>query len=78
MEPVRLPNGIAPVTASDRLKRAKPREDSGGGSAFARYLRQNKGDPADEPPAAPEEPVDPEQPAEPGGHPCKKLIDIRV
>jgi hypothetical protein len=80
MEPVRLPKVIAPVTHADRVKRAKAREDSGGGSAFGRYLRQNKSDSVD----APDEPTDcpdparPEDPGPSGGHLKKKLIDIRV
>jgi hypothetical protein len=84
MEPVLLPKVIAPVIPADRVKRAKPREDSGGGSAFARYLRQNKDRPAEEPTAVPEEPggamesPDPETEAESGGSPTQKLIDIRV
>jgi hypothetical protein len=84
MEPVVLPKTIAPVARSDRVKRAQPREDSGGGSTFARYLRQKKENPADlapHPPAdageAPE-PVAPEDLTEPRGQPSPRRVDIRV
>jgi hypothetical protein len=80
MEPVQLPKVIAPVTHADRVKRAKAREDSGGGSAFGRYLRQKKDDSADasDEPAACSDPARAEDPAPSGGHLKKKLIDIRV
>jgi hypothetical protein len=84
MEPVLLPKVVAPVTPTDRVKRAKPREDKDGGSAFARYLRQNKDRPAEEPAAVPEEPGRPTEPPDPeseeesGRRPTQKLIDIRV
>jgi hypothetical protein len=84
MEPVVLPKAISPVTRTDRVKRAQPREDSGGGSAFARYLRQKKEDPADAPARPAEDaketsdPVAPENPAEPHGQPSPKRVDIRV
>jgi hypothetical protein len=84
MEPVILPKVIAPVTNSDRVKRAKPRGDSGGGSAFGRYLRPSKTPPPDGPVAAPEDspgasdPDGAEGAAEHGGPTRKKLIDIRV
>jgi hypothetical protein len=80
MDPVQLPKVIAPVTHADRVKRAKAREDSGGGSAFGRYLRQNKDDSVDAPDEAPAcpDPARAEDPAPSGGHVKKKLIDIRV
>jgi hypothetical protein len=40
MEPVVFPTNITPVTRADRVKRAKPREDRGGGS-FAKHLHQH-------------------------------------
>ena len=84
MEPVVLPKAIAPVTRSDRVKRARPREDSGGRSAFERYLRQKKEKPADGPaqpredPDRPPDPAAPERLAEPDGQPTSKRVDIRV
>lgn len=84
MEPVMLPRAVAPVVSSDRVKRSKPREDSRGGSAFARYLRQPNDKSEDAPATSAkdsDETADPEfseEPAEPDGHPAKKLIDIRV
>jgi hypothetical protein len=81
MEPVVLPRAVSPVTSPDRVKRSRPREDSGKGSAFGRYLRERKEHPAEDageaavPPAA-------EGPAEPGGQPPEQLphkrVDIRV
>ncbi len=84
MEPVVLPKSISPVTRADRIKRAKPREDPGGGSPFARYRRPFKetADHAvDAPAEGPEDGVDPQGPAAPaerGDHPARKSIDIRV
>ncbi len=84
MEPVVLPKAIAPVARSDRVKQAQPREDSGGGSTFAQYLRQKKKDPADalpHPPEGAEEAPDPlaaERLTEPHGPPSLKRVDIRV
>jgi hypothetical protein len=84
MEPVVLPKAIVPVTRSDRVKRARPREDSGNGSAFARYLRQKKDDPSDAPTQQPEDsgeasdPAAPERLTEADGHPTKKRVDIRI
>lgn len=84
MESVVLPKAISPVTRADRIKRAKPREDAGGGSPFARYRRAFKqtadnavGAPA-EGPGDDVDPQDPEAPAERGDHPARKSIDIRV
>lgn len=42
MEPVVFPTTIAPVIETDRVKRSTAREDSGGGSGFARYLRKKR------------------------------------
>lgn len=88
MEPVVLPKAIAPVTRTDRVKRAQPREDSAGGSAFARYLRQNKEDPQEDPgdaaarpsqdAAESADPAAPENLAEPHGPGPPKRVDIRV
>ena len=38
MEPVVFPRNVTPVTQADRVKRSKPREDRGGGGAFAKHL----------------------------------------
>jgi hypothetical protein len=38
MEPVVFPRNVTPVTRADRVKRGKPREDRGGGDAFAKHL----------------------------------------
>jgi hypothetical protein len=84
MEPVRLPKVIAPVTHADRVKRAKPREDTGGDAGFGRYLHQDQGRSADGSAVAPEnalpseDPVSPEASTDAGGQPGKKLIDIHV
>jgi hypothetical protein len=84
MEPVLVPKVISSVSPADRVKRARPRGDSGGGSGFARYLRQKKEPPAGAPSPPPENPPEDagsaplEDPAEHGGPPTKKLIDIRV
>jgi hypothetical protein len=40
MEPVVFPKHVTPVTRADRVKRAKPREDKGGGS-FGKHLHQD-------------------------------------
>lgn len=84
MEPVVLPKAISPVTRSDRVTRARAREDSGGGAAFARYLRQKKEKPeagpdrpAEDPGEAPE-PAAPEIPAEAPGRGAPKRVDIRI
>jgi len=47
MEPVIFPTTIAPVIQTDRVKRAKPRKDSGRGSAFSRQLRKEQENPSD-------------------------------
>jgi hypothetical protein len=84
MEPVVLPKAIAPVTRSDRVKRAQPREDSNGGSTFARYLRQKKEDPAGAPAHPGEDageapgPDVTENLTEPDGQPTPRRVDIRV
>jgi hypothetical protein len=84
MEPVRLPKGIAPVTHTDRIKRAKPREDTGGNAGFGRHLRQDQDRSADESTVAPEnappveDSVSPDASTDADGQPSKKLIDIRV
>lgn len=84
MEPVVLPKAIAPVTRSGRVERAQTRGDSGGGAAFARYLRQNKKDPADAPLHPPEgageapDPPPAEDQTEPSGQPSPKRVNIRV
>lgn len=84
MEPVQLPKVIAPVMQTDRIKRAKPRENSRGGAGFGRYLPQNREGPARGPKEVPEESVaagddlDPESAAEAGAQSNKKLIDIRI
>jgi hypothetical protein len=42
MEPVIFPTTIAPVIQTDRVKRSKPREDSGKGSNFSKQLRKEQ------------------------------------
>ena len=54
MEPVIFPTTIAPVIQTDRVKRAKPRKDSGRDSHFSKQLRREQENPAD-PQPAPEE-----------------------
>jgi hypothetical protein len=84
MEPVVLPKVIAPATRTDRVRRAQPREDSGHGSAFARYLRKEKENPPEAPAPPPEdagEASGPEPTApmtEASGQPGSKRVDIRV
>jgi hypothetical protein len=84
MEPVALPKAIAPVTRSDRVKRAHPREDSGGGGAFARYLKQKKENPTDEPTRPPADgeampdAVAPASVTETPADPPPKRVDIRI
>jgi hypothetical protein len=84
MEPVVLPKAIAPVTRSDRVKRAQPREDSNEGSTFARYLRQKKEEPAGASSQAGEDvgeapgPDVAETLTEPHGQPSPRRVDIRV
>jgi hypothetical protein len=94
MEPVIFPTTIAPVGQTDRVKRTKPREDSGKESAFAKQLRKEQENPSD-PQQAPEEDADasPVPPAEDDKdssargmpqddgrvkEPSKKLIDVRA
>lgn len=48
MEPVVFPRHVTPVTRTDRVKRAKPREDRSGGDAFAKHLHQDKEEQAEE------------------------------
>jgi hypothetical protein len=94
MEPVVFPRNITPVTRADRVKRAKPREDRGGGS-FAKHLHQDTEEQAEEDAAA-EDGREQAAAEAPGGSvpkasiggPCaggfgsdeatKKAIDIRV
>lgn len=94
MEPVIFPTTIAPVVQTDRVKRTKPRKDSGKGSHFSKQLRQEQENPSDAPP--PEEDADAASAAageadaeSPGARRLprddgrvsatfKKLIDVRV
>jgi len=94
MEPAIFPTTIAPVIQTDRVKRAKPREESGQGSAFAKQLRKEQEDPSDPqqtteedentPPAsaAEDDPDSSDQriPQDDGrvSEPSKKVIDVRV
>jgi hypothetical protein len=84
MEPVQLPKIIAPVMQTDRVKRAKPRENPRGGAGFGRYLHQGREGPASGPKEAPEEAAAPadapdsEQSSDADGQTQKKLIDIRI
>ena len=93
MEPVIFPKAIAPVRQTDRVKRAKPREDSGDGSKFARHLREQQENPSGPPDGQSEatgqsaesavgEPSEEgaQVPRPPGGddEAFKKLIEIRV
>lgn len=84
MEPVVWHKAMAPVRRADRIRRAKPREDAGGGSPFARFRRPSR-EPADSaadtPAEVPGETLPsqgPEAAAERGDHPAGKTIDIRV
>jgi hypothetical protein len=54
MEPVIFPTTIAPVIQTDRVKRAKPRKDTGRDSGFSKQLRREQENPVD-PQPAPEE-----------------------
>jgi hypothetical protein len=94
MEPVIFPTTIAPVIQTDRVKRTKPREDSGKESSFAKQLRKKQENPSDSQQASEEEPD--ASPAAAAGdeedagarrtppddgqakEPAKKLIDVRV
>jgi hypothetical protein len=94
MERVTLPTTIAPVIQADRVKRAKPREDSGKESEFAKQLRQKRENPSDSQQAPEEEPEAAPAPAveekeEASGarmspddgrvqEPSGKLIDVHV
>ena len=51
MEPVIFPTTIAPVIQTDRVKRAKPRKDSGRDSRFSKQLRREQEHPSDPQPA---------------------------
>jgi len=42
MEPVQLPKVITPVMQTERVKRAKPRENRRGGAGFGRYLHRGR------------------------------------
>jgi hypothetical protein len=91
MEPVIFPTTIAPVIQTDRVKRAKPRKDSGRDSPFSKQLRREQENPGD-PQPAPEEDAAAAGEADaesPGARrlprddgraaaPFKKLIDVRV
>lgn len=55
MEPVIFPTTIAPVIQADRVKRAKPRKDSGRDSHFSKQLRREQENPGDPQPAPEEE-----------------------
>jgi len=94
MEPVVFPRNVTPVTRADRVKRAKPREDRGGGS-FAKHLHQDTEEQAEEnaaaeddrEQAADEAPGMPVSAGAPGAsrargrdadEAVKKAIDIRV
>lgn len=84
MEPVVLPKVIAPVTRTDRVRRAQPREESGHGSAFARYLRKEKENPPETEAAPPEDAAEASGPETSapltgaGGPPGSRRVDIRV
>lgn len=93
VEPVIFPKAVAPVRQTDRVKRSKPREDSDGGSKFARHLREQQENPSGPPDSQGEasgqiaEPAAGESaeegapaPRASGGNDdaFKKLIDIRV
>jgi hypothetical protein len=85
MEPVVFPRNITPVTRADRVKRAKPRDDRGGGS-FAKHLQQGTEEQAEGDAAAEDdrEQAAAEAPCGPGAggfgvdEAAKKAIDIRV
>jgi hypothetical protein len=93
MEPVIFPTTIAPVIQTDRVKRAKPREDSGRGSHFSKQLRKEQENPSGAQPSAEETADDPPaDAADAEGRGArriprdgdrvktalKKLIDVRV
>ena len=84
MEPVQLPKVITPVMQTERVKRAKPRENRRGGAGFGRYLHQGREEPASGPKEAPEEAtapadaLDSEHSSDAGGQSNTKLIDIRI
>jgi hypothetical protein len=94
MEPVIFPTTIAPVVQTDRVKRAKSREESGKDSTFAKQLRKEQENPSDpqqtpaededaSPAAVAEDNEDPSArriPQDDGRveEPAKKLIDVRV
>jgi len=94
MEPVIFPTTIAPVNQPDRVKRTKPREDSGKESAFAKQLRKEQQNSSDSQQAAEEDedaaPASAAEEDEDGNtrripqddgrvqEPSKKLIDVRV
>lgn len=84
MEPVRYLTNVSRVAQTDGVPRAQPRGDSGRRSAFARYLRRDKGNPGDSPHAPAEEPDETadaatvEDPSQDGSQTPKKRIDIRV
>jgi hypothetical protein len=79
MEALNFPRPVPPVSPSDRVKRARPRQDSGQGHAFSRPPPRPAAPPAEadgageEPAGAPAAPA-PEA-AEPGPG---RRVDIRV
>jgi hypothetical protein len=94
MDPVIFPTTIAPVNQPDRVKRTKPRGDSGKESAFAKQLRKEQQNPSDPQQTAEEEedaaPASTDQEDENGSsrqiprddgrvqEPSRKMIDVRV
>jgi hypothetical protein len=84
VEPVHNPTTVPRVAQTDRIRRAQPRGDSGGRSAFARYLRRESENPEDAPHAPAEEPdeaadaLPAETPAEGNRQTPTKRVDIRV
>lgn len=94
MEPVIFPPTIAPVIQTDRVKRTKPREESGKESAFTKQLRKEQENPDDpQPTAEDDENASSASPAEEDedssgrripqddgrvNEPSKKVIDVRV
>lgn len=94
MESVIFPTTIAPVKQPDRVKRAKPREDSGKESPFAKQLRKEQQNSSDSQQTAEEDeeaaPASAAEEDEAGStrrmpqddgrvqEPSKKLIDVRV
>lgn len=63
MEALNFPRPVPPVSPSDRVKRARPRRDSGQGHDFSRPPRRRPANPPAEAEGAGEEPAG--APAEP-------------